>query len=65
MADAARLQELRAEAAYARQKRDLYRAKSYGGRLTSPQRLRELDRAVEQTAQRLAHAERDAESGAD
>lgn len=59
MTDRARLEQLRAEAAYARQKRDLYRAKAYGGRPTSPVRMRELDRAVEQTEQRLAFAERD------
>jgi hypothetical protein len=61
MTDRARLDELRAEAAYARQKRDLYRAKAYGGRPTSPVRMRELDRAVEQTEERLAHAVREDE----
>ena len=53
-----RLEDLRAEAAYARNRRDLYRAKAYGVRPTSAQRMRDLDRAVEQAEQRLAHAQR-------
>ena len=65
MADNARLEELRAEAAYARQKLDLYRAKSYGGRPTSAQRLRDLSRVAEQAQQRLAHAERTAHAADD
>jgi hypothetical protein len=40
----ARLDELRAQAQYARQRYDLYKARSYGPRLTSPSRLRELER---------------------
>jgi hypothetical protein len=69
MSESTRLDDLRAEAAYARQKLDLYRAKSYSGRPTSAQRLRDLGRAAEQAEQRLAHAERTAraetETGAD
>jgi hypothetical protein len=52
------LQHLRAEARYAREKLALYRAKSYGMRETSPVRMRELERRAQQTAERLAAAER-------
>ncbi|HEX2468628.1 MAG TPA: hypothetical protein VHJ54_10520 [Solirubrobacterales bacterium] len=40
----ARLAELEAEARYARERYQLYRAKAYGPRMTSPARLRELER---------------------
>lgn len=36
--------ELRAQARYARQRYELYKARSYGPRLTNPARLRELER---------------------
>jgi hypothetical protein len=39
-----RLDELRAQAQHARQRYDLYKAKTYGLRATSPARLRELER---------------------
>ncbi len=52
------LQHLRAEARYAREKLALYKAKSYGMRETSPVRMRELQRRADQTAERLAAAER-------
>ena len=39
-----RLNELRAQARYARQRYDLYKARAYGPRLTSAARLRELER---------------------
>lgn len=52
-----RLAELRAEADYHRRRRDLYRARSYSLRATSPTRLRELERAAEQSEARLRHAE--------
>lgn len=58
MPDSDRIEELRAELAYLRQKRDLYRAKSYGPRQTSPERMRELDRAVARLEERLANAQR-------
>ncbi len=41
-----RLEELRVEARYHRERRDLYRAKLHGGRPTSPARLRDLERAL-------------------
>jgi hypothetical protein len=40
----ARLAELKAEERYARERYQLYKAKAYGSRLTSPGRLRELER---------------------
>jgi hypothetical protein len=46
---AARLDELRAQAQYARQRYDLYKAKAYGPRLTSPARMRELEREASRT----------------
>jgi hypothetical protein len=57
-ADTERLDRLRTEARYTRQRRDLYRAKSYGPRATSPERMRELERAADQAAELLAEAER-------
>jgi len=52
-----RLQDLRAGARYARQRYELYKAKAYGQRATSPARMRELQRACEQAEARLAAAE--------
>ena len=40
-----RLDELRDDARYHRERRDLYRAKMHGPRPTSPVHLRELERA--------------------
>jgi hypothetical protein len=50
------LERLRADARYHRERLELYRAKAYGSRPTSPARLRELQRAHEGAAERLAHA---------
>ena len=58
MTDPGRLEALRADARYHRERRDLYRARAYGSRPTSPQRLRELERACEQSEARLREAER-------
>lgn len=55
--DADRLEALRAEAAHARQRRDLYRQKAYGSRPTSVGRMRELERELEAADERLRHAE--------
>ena len=52
-----RLDELRAQARYWRQKHDLYKAKAYGPRATSPARLKELERAAQDAEARLRHAE--------
>jgi hypothetical protein len=46
------LRELEAEARYARERYELYNARSYSSRLTSPARLRELERRSK-LAQRL------------
>lgn len=54
-----RLEALRAEARYHRERFDLYRAKSYGLRPTSPVRMRELERARDLAQERLAAAERE------
>jgi hypothetical protein len=51
------LDDLRAQAQYARQRYDLYKAKAYGQRPTSPARMRELQRACELAEARLRAAE--------
>jgi hypothetical protein len=56
-ADTDQLARLRMDVRYHRERRDLYRAKSYGSRPTSPERLRELERAYERAAERLKAAE--------
>jgi len=48
-----RTEELRELATFARHKRDLYRARTYGPRETSATRLRELIRESEQAEARL------------
>jgi len=57
--DADRLTRLRMDARYHRERRDLYRAKVYGPRATSPERLRELERTYDRAAERLSAAERE------
>jgi hypothetical protein len=52
-----RLEELTAEANYAAERHRLYRAKVYGPRLTSPGRLRELERAHNLAEARLRRAQ--------
>jgi hypothetical protein len=51
------LDDLRAQAQHARQRYDLYKARAYGQRPTSPARMRELQRACEQAEERLRAAE--------
>ena len=55
------LAELEAEARYARERYELYRARAYGPRLTSAGRLRELERKSKLAESRLdrARADRD------
>lgn len=53
---AARLDELQAQAQYARQRYDLYKAKAYGPRMTSPARMRELEREASRTEANLRFA---------
>jgi hypothetical protein len=56
MTSADHLDQLRAEAAYRRQRLDLYRAKVYGPRATSSARLTELERDYERANSRLKRA---------
>ena len=53
------LEELRAEARYARERYLLYKAKTYGPRPTSSARMRELQRICEYAEARLHTAEAD------
>jgi hypothetical protein len=53
-----RLEQLRADARYRRDRLDLYRAKAYGPRPTSPARLAELERDYQFAAERLERASR-------
>jgi hypothetical protein len=53
---ATHLEQLRAEAAYRRQRLDLYRAKVYGPRTTNSARLTELERDYELATSRLKRA---------
>ena len=56
MTAANHLEQLRAEAAYRRQRLELYRAKVYGPRATSAARLKELEREYELASSRLKRA---------
>jgi hypothetical protein len=56
------LEELRSDARYSRERVDLYRAKTYGPRPTTPARLRELERIAQAAEARLRHAEVEARS---
>jgi hypothetical protein len=58
------LNDLRAQAQYARERYQLYKAKSFGGHLTSPVRLRELQRIYEQAEARLRAAKAEQERAA-
>jgi hypothetical protein len=51
-----RLEQLRTDARYRRDRLDLYRAKVYGPRPTSPARLAELERDCQFAAERLNRA---------
>jgi hypothetical protein len=53
------LDELRVDARYHRDRRDLYRAKMYGPRPTSPVQLEELERACAFSSARLRRAEQE------
>ena len=52
-----RLDELREEARYRRERLELYRAKMYGGHAHSENRLREYERASEGASARRRRAE--------
>ena len=55
-----RMEELTAEAGRARRSYDLYKAKTYSSRVTSPTRLKELKRESEFAQMRLIRAKADA-----
>jgi len=57
MSSPRQIEELRAEAAYARERYHLYRAKMYGLRPTTMSRLRELERIYQGADTRLRRAE--------
>ncbi|MGA9858993.1 MAG: hypothetical protein WBQ18_14105 [Solirubrobacteraceae bacterium] len=61
---AARLDELRAQAQFARQRYDLYKARAYGPHLTSPGRLRELERECTRAEDNLRFAQDEARRAA-
>jgi hypothetical protein len=58
-----RTEELLAEARHARERRDLYRARVYGPRPTSPARLKELERIAAVSERRARRAEQEGGSG--
>ncbi|HEX9480816.1 MAG TPA: hypothetical protein VF927_01815 [Solirubrobacteraceae bacterium] len=60
-----RIDDLRTQARYARERYQLYKARALGQRPTSPQRLQELERAYEQAESRLRFAEAEAQRAAD
>jgi hypothetical protein len=57
-----RLDELRIDARYHRERRDLYRAKMHGPRPTSPAHMKELERACALSESRLRRAEQEHET---
>jgi hypothetical protein len=59
-----RIEELRVDARYHRERRDLYRAKMHGPRPTSPFRLWELERACVLSEARLRRAKHENEDEA-
>jgi hypothetical protein len=64
-AAAARLGERRVQARFARERYDLYKARAYGPRLTSPSRLRELERECARAEANLSFAEAESAREAD
>ena len=54
-----RIDDLKADARYHRQRRDLYRAKMYGPRLASLGRMKELEQACALSESRLRRAEQE------
>ncbi|MDX6696999.1 MAG: hypothetical protein QOE65_396 [Solirubrobacteraceae bacterium] len=60
-----RIDDLREEARYRRERLELYRAKSYGPRETSPARLRRLETESEAAQARQRTAEREASGSHD
>jgi hypothetical protein len=60
-----RLRELDAMARYARQRYDLYKARAYGPHLTSPTRMRELERECTRAEATLRFATQEAKRNSD
>jgi hypothetical protein len=60
-----RLDELREEARYRRERLELYRARMYGGRARSDSRLREYERSSEGASARLRRAEKNEQEESD
>jgi hypothetical protein len=54
--EADRLEDLRQEARYRRERLELYKARMYGGRARREDKLRELQRASDGAAARLSRA---------
>lgn len=54
----ARIEELRAQVRYHRERRDLYQAKMYGSRPTTMTKMRELQHEYENARDRLHEAQR-------
>jgi hypothetical protein len=65
VSDPDRLETLRAEAQYARQRLDLYRARAYGMRPTREARMRELQREADAAQERYRVAREAAGASAD
>ena len=61
----AELVTLQADARYARERYQLYKARTYGPRPSDPTRLRKLERTCLQAEQRLSRAKSRAESTAE
>lgn len=59
MVSARRIEEIRAEAKYHRERLDLYKAKTYGSRPTSEVRMRELERRSTGADSRLREAQQE------
>ena len=59
MSGSVRIEDLRAEARYHRERYDLYKAKMYGQRPTTMSRLRELERICRDAETRLHRAEQE------
>jgi hypothetical protein len=59
MSGSARIEDLRAEARYHRERCDLYRAKMYAQRPSTMGRLRELERTYRDAEARLHQAEQE------
>jgi hypothetical protein len=57
--EAIALRELEAEARYARERYQLYKARSYSSRLTSHERLRQLEQSSKLAERRLRRAKGD------